>query len=168
MFVFSRRAARRLMGWSERWQYRAMYLTESAPTRVAAGLGIDETLFHAPLRRSDLIREPRHAWAIEEGGIAASELLIGSFGTLFRGMAAAAHSTAARRRSGRAREGAHGDDTPLIFIWKISLRVGLTTQLIVCSNARRLTSQHLTNQTERVLPAPAAGGAGRGGHGGRF
>ena len=58
------------MGWSERWQYRSMYLTERALDRVAAGLGIDEVpyftrnLFDDP----DLIRgflAMHHA--IEEG-----------------------------------------------------------------------------------------------------
>ena len=30
------------MGWSERWQYRSMYLTRGALDRVAEGLGIGE------------------------------------------------------------------------------------------------------------------------------
>ena len=77
------------MGWSERWQYRAMYLTESALDRVAAGLGIDEVpyftrnLFDDP----DLIQcfLAMHR-AIEEGRdvFRERELLIGSFGTLFK------------------------------------------------------------------------------------
>lgn len=77
------------MGWSERWQYRAMYLTESALDRVADGLGIGavpyftRNLFGDP----DLIRgflAVHHA--IEEGRdvFREHELLIGSFGTLFR------------------------------------------------------------------------------------
>lgn len=76
------------MGWSERWQYRAMYLTESALDRVAEGLGIDEipyfmrNLFGDP----DLIQAflAMHR-AIEEGRdvFRERELLIGSFGTLF-------------------------------------------------------------------------------------
>ena len=77
------------MGWSERWQYRAMYLTQSALDGVADGLGIDtvpyftRNLFGDP----DLIRgflAMHHA--IEEGRDAfrERELLVGSFGTLFR------------------------------------------------------------------------------------
>ncbi|TAJ40726.1 MAG: AraC family transcriptional regulator [Reyranella sp.] len=76
------------MGWSERWQYRAMYLTESALDRVADGLGIDaipyfmRNLFGDP----DLIQAflAMHR-AIEEGRdvFHERELLIGSFGTLF-------------------------------------------------------------------------------------
>ena len=77
------------MGWSERWQYRAMYLTELALDRVADGLGIDtvpyftRNLFGDP----DLIRGflAMHR-AIEDGRdvFRERELLIGSFGTLFQ------------------------------------------------------------------------------------
>jgi AraC-like DNA-binding protein len=76
------------MGWSERWQYRAMYLTQSALDRVAEGLGIESVpyftrnLFGDP----DLIRGflAMHR-AIETGRdvFCERELLIGSFGTLF-------------------------------------------------------------------------------------
>lgn len=76
------------MGWSERWQYRAMYLTESALDRVAEGLGIEaipyfmRNLFGDP----DLIQAflAMHR-AIEKGRdvFRERELLIGSFGTLF-------------------------------------------------------------------------------------
>lgn len=77
------------MGWSERWQYRAMYLTENALDRVAHGLGIDavpyftRNLFGDP----DLIQGFLAAHhAIEEGRdvFREHELLIESFGTLFR------------------------------------------------------------------------------------
>ncbi len=77
------------MGWSERWQYRAMYLTELALDRVADGLGIDtvpyftRNLFSDP----DLIRGflAVHR-AIEDGRdvFRERELLIGSFGALFQ------------------------------------------------------------------------------------
>jgi AraC-like DNA-binding protein len=77
------------MGWSERWQYRAMYLTQHALDRVADGLGIEavpyftRNLFGDP----DLIQGflAMHR-AIEEGHdvFQERELLIGSFGTLFR------------------------------------------------------------------------------------
>ena len=77
------------MGWSERWQYRAMYLAKSALDGVADELGIDavpyftRNLFSDP----DLIQGflVLHR-AIEEGRdvFRERELLIGSFGTLFR------------------------------------------------------------------------------------
>jgi len=77
------------MGWSERWQYRAMYLAQSALDGVADGLGIDtvpyftRNLFNDP----DLIQGflVLHR-AIEDGQdvFRERELLIGSFGTLFR------------------------------------------------------------------------------------
>ena len=77
------------MGWSERWQYRAMYLARNALEGVADGLGIEaipyftRNLFDDP----DLIQgflAMHHA--IEEGRdvFRERELLIGSFGTLFR------------------------------------------------------------------------------------
>jgi AraC-like DNA-binding protein len=77
------------MGWSERWQYRAMYLAKNALKGVADGLGIEaipyftRNLFDDP----DLIQgvlAMHHA--IEEGRdvFRERELLIGSFGTLFR------------------------------------------------------------------------------------
>jgi len=76
------------MGWSQRWQYRAMYLTQSALDRLAEGLGIGSVpyftrnLFGDP----DLIQGflAMHR-AIEEGRdvFQERELLIDSFGTLF-------------------------------------------------------------------------------------
>lgn len=76
------------MGWSERWQYRAMYLARSALDGVAAGLGVESVPYFTRNLCSDpdLIRGflAMHR-AIEEGRdvFRERELLIGSFGTLF-------------------------------------------------------------------------------------
>src|SRR5471030_866577 len=77
------------MGWSERWQYRAMYLTQSALDRLAEGLGIGSVpyftrnLFGDPDLIGGFLAMHR---AIEEGRdvFQERELLIDSFGTLFR------------------------------------------------------------------------------------
>jgi len=76
------------MGWSERWQYRAMYLTQSALDRLAEGLGIGSVpyftrnLFGDPDLVQGFLAMHR---AIEEGRdvFQERELLIDSFGTLF-------------------------------------------------------------------------------------
>lgn len=77
------------MGWSERWQYRALYLAKSALDGVAEGLGLQ----NVPYFMRNLCDDPdlvqgflaMHR-AIEEGRdvFRERELLIGSFGTLFR------------------------------------------------------------------------------------
>jgi len=54
------------MGFSERWQYRSMYLTREALDRVAEGLGIEDV----PEKGRDVFRE--------------RELLVGTFGRLFQ------------------------------------------------------------------------------------
>src|SRR5690348_5457160 len=77
------------MGRSHRWQYRSMYLTQHALDRIAEGLGIEEVpyftrnLFGDP----DLIEGFLAMHRALEGGrdvFHERELLIGSFGTLFR------------------------------------------------------------------------------------
>jgi AraC-like DNA-binding protein len=77
------------MGQSRRWQYRSMYLTQHALDRVAEGLGIEEVpyftrnLFGDPDLIDGFLAVHR---AIEEGRdvFRERELLIGSFGMLFR------------------------------------------------------------------------------------
>jgi AraC-like DNA-binding protein len=77
------------MGRSRHWQYRSMYLTQQALDRVAEGLGIEEVpyftrnLFGDPDLINGFLAMHR---AIEEGRdvLCERELLIGSFGTLFR------------------------------------------------------------------------------------
>ena len=77
------------MGWSNRWQYRSMYLTQAALDQVAAGLGIESV----PYFTRNMFDDPdliagflamHHA--IEEGRdvFYERELLIGSFGKLFQ------------------------------------------------------------------------------------
>jgi AraC-like DNA-binding protein len=76
------------MGWSERWQYRSMYLTRDALDLVAEGLGIDEVPYFTRNTFSDrdLIEAllAMHC-ALEEGRdvFRERELLIGTFGRLF-------------------------------------------------------------------------------------
>ena len=77
------------MGWSRRWRYRGMYLTQAALDEVAKGLGIESipyftrNLFGDPDLIEGFLAMHR---AIEEGRdvLRERELLIGSFGKLFR------------------------------------------------------------------------------------
>jgi AraC-like DNA-binding protein len=77
------------MGWSKRWQYRGMYLTQTALDQVAQGLGIESVpyftrnLFGDPDLIEGFLAMHR---AIEEGRdvFRERELLIGSFGKLFQ------------------------------------------------------------------------------------
>src|SRR5258708_25603606 len=77
------------MGFSERWQYRSMYLTRGALDRVAEGLGIEEVPYFTRNTFSDcdLIEAflAMHR-ALEEGRdvFRERELLIGTFGRLFQ------------------------------------------------------------------------------------
>jgi AraC-like DNA-binding protein len=77
------------MGWSERWQYRSMYLTRGALDRVAEGLGIEEVPYFTRNTFSD--RDLIEAFlamhcALEQGRdvFRERELLIGTFGRLFQ------------------------------------------------------------------------------------
>ncbi|HEY6982902.1 AraC family transcriptional regulator [Reyranella sp.] len=77
------------MGWSKRWQYRSMYLTHAALDQVAKDLGIESVpyftrnLFGDPDLIEGFLAMHR---AIEQGRdvFYERELLIGSFGKLFR------------------------------------------------------------------------------------
>jgi AraC-like DNA-binding protein len=77
------------MGWSERWQYRSMYLTREALNEVATGLGIESVPYFTrnTFGDRDLIDSflAMHV-AIEEGRdvVRERELLIGTFGRLFK------------------------------------------------------------------------------------
>jgi len=77
------------MGWSERWQYRSMYLTREALDRVAEGLGIEDVPYftHNTFGDRDLIDAflAMHC-ALEEGRdvFRERELLVGTFGKLFQ------------------------------------------------------------------------------------
>jgi AraC-like DNA-binding protein len=76
------------MGWSSRWRYRSLYLTQIALDQVAAGLGIERVPYFTRnmFKDADLIEAflGMHR-AIEEGRdvFEERELLIGSFGRLF-------------------------------------------------------------------------------------
>ena len=77
------------MGWSERWRYRSLYLTQAALDQVAHGLGIEQVPYFTRnvFLDSDLIDGflAMHR-AIEQGSdvFRERELLIGTFGRLFR------------------------------------------------------------------------------------
>lgn len=77
------------MGWSKRWRYRGMYLTQAALDEVASGLGIEAVPYFTRnlFGDRDLIEGflAMHR-AIEEGRdvLRERELLIGSFGKLFQ------------------------------------------------------------------------------------
>src|ERR1700704_14319 len=76
------------MGWSERWQYRSMYLTRTALDQLAVGLGVERVPYFTRniFGDGDLIEAflAMHC-AIEEGRdvFRERELLVDSFGRLF-------------------------------------------------------------------------------------
>jgi AraC-like DNA-binding protein len=77
------------MGWSERWQYRSLYLTREALDRVADGLGIADVPYFT--RNTFTDRDLIDAFlamhcALEEGRdvFRERELLVGTFGKLFQ------------------------------------------------------------------------------------
>ena len=77
------------MGWSERWQYRSLYLTREALDRVADGLGITDVPYFT--RNTFTDRDLIDAFlamhcALEKGRdvFCERELLVGTFGKLFR------------------------------------------------------------------------------------
>jgi len=77
------------MGWSHRWRYRSLYLTQSAIDTVAHGLGIDAVPYFTRnmFGDADLIAGFLALHRALEGGRDAlheQELLIGTFGHLFQ------------------------------------------------------------------------------------
>ncbi len=77
------------MGWSHRWRYRSLYLTQSAIDAVARGLGIGHVPYftHNMFADADLIAgflSLHHA--LEDGPdvLHEQELLVGTFGRLFQ------------------------------------------------------------------------------------
>jgi AraC-like DNA-binding protein len=77
------------MGWSSRWRYRSLYLTQTALDQVATGLGIERVPYFTcnMFNDTDLIEGflAMHR-AIEQGCdvFEERELLIGTFGRLFQ------------------------------------------------------------------------------------
>ena len=128
------------MGWSERWQYRSMYLTQAALDQLAAGLGIERVPYFTRniFADRDLIEAflAMHC-AIEEGRdvFRERELLVGSFGTLFQrhGSGGDRIQPAPRRPPAPgAREGSHARRYASdLRLEDLAAEVGLTTfQLI--------------------------------------
>jgi AraC-like DNA-binding protein len=128
------------MGWSEHWKYRSMYLTREALDEVAHGLGIESVPYFTrnTFGDPDLIEAFRamHV-AIEEGRdvFRERELLIGSFGRLFRrhGSGGGRITPAPRDRVLLARVTEHmrADYASDLRLEDLATSVGLTTfQLI--------------------------------------
>lgn len=128
------------MGWSERWQYRSLYLTRLALDRLAAELGIEEVPYftHNDFGDGDLIDgflAMHHA--LEEGQdvFQERELLVGTFGTLFHRHGSARNRIEAaphdRCLLQRAKERMRADYTGDLRLEDLAQEVGLTTfQLI--------------------------------------
>jgi AraC-like DNA-binding protein len=128
------------MGWSERWQYRSMYLTQAALDQLAAGLGIERVPYftHNIFADRDLIEAfmAMHC-AIEEGRdvFRERELLIGSFGRLFQRHGSGRNRIPAapvdRQLLARVKDRMHADYASELRLEDLAAEVGLTTfQLI--------------------------------------
>lgn len=128
------------MGWSRRWQYRSMYLTQAALDRVAAGLGINSVPYFTRnlFADADLIEGflAMHR-AIEDGRdvFHERELLIGSFGKLFQrhGSGGSRINSAPRDRVllARVAERMRAEYAAELRLEDLARHVGLTTfQLI--------------------------------------
>jgi AraC-like DNA-binding protein len=128
------------MGWSQRWQYRSMYLTRAALDEVARGLGIEEVPYFTRnvFGDPDLIEGflAMHR-AIEDGRdvFRERELLIGTFGRLFQrhGSGGERIRPAPRDRVALARvkERMQAEFTSDLRLEDLAAGVGLTTfQLI--------------------------------------
>ncbi len=128
------------MGWSDRWRYRSMYLTQTALDRVAEGLGIETV----PYFSRNLFNDPdlidgflamHHA--IEEGRdvFRERELLIGTFGRLFQrhgsGGGRIKPAPCDRVLLARVTERMHAEYAADLHLEDLAAGVGLTTfQLI--------------------------------------
>ena len=128
------------MGWSERWQYRSMYLTQAALDQLAAGLGIERVPYftHNIFADRDLIEAfmAMHC-AIEEGRdvFRERELLIGSFGRLFQRHGSGGDrippAPVDRQLLARVKSRMHADYACDLRLEDLAAEVGLTTfQLI--------------------------------------
>jgi AraC-like DNA-binding protein len=128
------------MGWSERWQYRSMYLTQAALDQVAAGLGIEKVPYFTRnvFADSDLIDAflAMHR-AIGEGRdvFRERELLVGSFGWLFQRHGSGGNRIAPapvdRQILARVQERMHAEYASELRLEDLAAEVGLTTfQLI--------------------------------------
>jgi AraC-like DNA-binding protein len=138
------------MGWSARWQYRSMYLTQAALDRLAAGLGIERVPYFT--RNAYLDRDLIEAFlamhrAIEAGRdvFRERELLVGSFGRLFRrhgsGGDRIRSAPVDRQLLARVQERMHADYARALRLEELAADVGLTTfQLIgLCRRTVGLT-----------------------------
>jgi AraC-like DNA-binding protein len=128
------------MGWSPRWRYRSLYLTQAALDQVAAGLGVEQVPYFTGnlFRDGDLIAGflAMHQ-AIEQGRdiFREHELLIGTFGRLFErhGSGSSRIPTAPRDRLvlERVKERMKADFPQDLRLEELANGVGLTTfQLI--------------------------------------
>ena len=128
------------MGWSERWQYRSMYLTRTALDQLAAGLGIERVPYFTRniFADRDLIEAflAMHC-AIEEGRdvFRERELLVGSFGRLFQRHGSGGDrirpAPVDRQILARVKDRMHAEYASELRLEDLAAEVGLTTfQLI--------------------------------------
>jgi AraC-like DNA-binding protein len=128
------------MGWSERWRYRSLYLTQLALDRLATELGIEQVPYftHNDFGDPDLIEGFLDMHRVLEAGrdvFQERELLVATFGTLFQRhgstrnrIEAAPHD---RSRVDRAKERMRADHASDLRLEDLARDVGLTTfQLI--------------------------------------
>ena len=127
------------MGWSARWKYRSMYLTRPALAQLAQDLGLDEIPYFTRNVFSD--RDLIDAFfsmhrALERGRdvLHERELLVSSFGLLFRRHGSGARIETAPRDQAlfeRVKERMEADFAQELRLEELAADVGLTTfQLI--------------------------------------
>ena len=124
------------MGWSERWQYRSMYLTQTALDQLASNLGIERVPYFTRnvFGDPDLIEAflAMHR-AIEEGRdvFREHELLVGSFGRLFQrhgsGGDRIRSAPVDRQLFLRVKERMHAEHASDLRLEDLAADVGLTT-----------------------------------------
>jgi AraC-like DNA-binding protein len=170
------------MGWSHRWLYRGLYLTQSALDDVAAGLGIARIPYFTAnaFTDADLIaafRALHYALQDSADALRDRELLVGSFGALFRrhgsdGAQLVQQGRADRAVLGRVIELMQDRYTEALKLEELAAAAGLTQfQLIGLFNRLTGMSPHAYLTQVRLksacrllkrgaLPADAASAAG--------
>ncbi len=160
------------MGWSERWQYRSMYLTQAALDQLAAGLGIERVPYftHNIFADRDLIEAfmAMHC-AIEEGRdvFHERELLVGSFGRLFQRHGSGGDrippAPVDRQLLASVKDRMHADYASELRLEDLAAEVGLTTFQLIGLFKRTvgltphayLTQVRLNMACRRLRHAPA-------------
>jgi len=160
------------MGWSERWQYRSMYLTRTALDQLAAGLGVERVPYFTRniFGDRDLIEAflAMHC-AIEEGRdvFRERELLVDSFGRLFRRHGSGGDrirpAPVDRQILARVKDRMHAEYASNLHLEELAAEVGLTTFQLIGLFKRTvgltphayLTQIRLSMACRRLRHAPA-------------